>query len=116
VSQVLAMLPSSERAIGGLRFAEALSAVVAQQLVPRKSGEGRVPVVESLIATPEVRQAIRDGERIEDLRDLMAKGSAKSGMQTFAQHANHLAKEGSITAETAKAASGEPETQGKGRR
>ncbi len=75
-----------------------------------------MPAVELLVATPEVREALRDGERIDDLRGLMTKAAGKSGMQTFGQHLSQLAKAGTITAETAKAASGEPETQGKGRR
>ena len=60
-----------------------LKAVVAQQLVSRKNGQGRRAVVEILINTPLAADLIRKGE-VHKLKDLM-KRSRESGMITFDQ-------------------------------
>ena len=39
-----------------------LAGVVSQQLLPRKDGKGRVPAAEILVATPAVRNLIRQGK------------------------------------------------------
>ena len=60
-----------------------LKSMVAQQLVPRKDGEGRTPVVEVLLNSPLVSDYIRKGE-VHLIKDLMAK-STELGMQTLDQ-------------------------------
>ncbi len=99
VAQVHAILPEQEREIGRVRFASALRAIVAQQLVPRADGSGRVVVLEFLAPTPAVREALRDPGRVPDLRRLMEAGGAH--MRTFAQHAGMLLESGVITADIA---------------
>jgi len=106
VGQVLAMLPREEREIGRVRLSEALSAVVSQQLLPKKEGGGRVAAVEILIATPPVRDALKDPARIADLKDLMSRGS-RNGMQTYGQHVAELVKAGTVAPQTARAILGE---------
>jgi twitching motility protein PilT len=116
IGQVLGMLPLEEREIGRVRFSEALLAIISQQLLPRADGEGRVPVLEILIANPAIRECLKDPARVVELRALMAEGHAKSGMQTFQQHMEELVVAGSISAETAKAMTGSVERKGKGRK
>jgi twitching motility protein PilT len=116
IGQVLGMLPHEEREIGRVRFSEALLAIVSQQLLPRADGAGRVAAMEILIANPSVRDCLKDPSRVVELRSLMADGRGKSGMQTFAQHLEELVAAGSISAETAKAVSGNTERKGKGRK
>jgi twitching motility protein PilT len=99
----VAMLPREEREIGRLRLAEALAGVISQQLLPRADEEGRVAAVELLLPTPEVREALRDPTRLNDLRTLMADGR-KQGMQSFEHHLAELAANGTVSAETARAA------------
>jgi twitching motility protein PilU len=60
-----------------------LKAMVAQQLLPRKDGKGRVPVVEVLLNTPLVQEYIRRGE-VHLIKDVMAR-STELGMQTLDQ-------------------------------
>ncbi len=60
-----------------------LKAMVAQQLLPRKDGKGRVPVVEVLLNTPLVQDYIRKGE-VHLIKDVMSK-STELGMQTLDQ-------------------------------
>ncbi|PLW70974.1 PilT/PilU family type 4a pilus ATPase [Pseudohalioglobus lutimaris] len=76
-----------------------LKSMVAQQLLPRKDGEGRTPVVEVLLNTPLVADYIRKGE-VHLIKDLMAK-STELGMQTLDQSLTKAYKEGLITKEDA---------------
>jgi twitching motility protein PilT len=101
---MLAMLPKEEREIGRVRFAAALRGVIAQQLVPRIDGSGRVAVVEVLVSTSAVRDAIRDPARVDDLVGLMASG--EGDMTTFTRHAQALVAAGIIGPETARVIEG----------
>ncbi len=60
-----------------------LRAMVAQQLLPRKDGQGRTPVVEVMLNSPLIADYIRKGE-VHLIKDLMAK-STELGMQTLDQ-------------------------------
>jgi twitching motility protein PilU len=60
-----------------------LKSMVAQQLLPRKDGKGRTPVVEVLLNSPLVAEYIRKGE-VHLIKELMAK-STELGMQTLDQ-------------------------------
>jgi twitching motility protein PilU len=76
-----------------------LKAMVAQQLLPRKDGKGRTPVVEIMLNTPLVADYIRKGE-VHLIKDLMAK-STELGMQTLDQSLVKAYKEGLISKEEA---------------
>lgn len=104
VGQVHAILPEEEREIGRVRFAAALRAIVAQQLVPRADGNGRVAVVELLLPTAAVREALRDPGRVGDLQRPMEAG--EEGMMTFSRHAAVLERDGVITPDTVRAIEG----------
>ncbi|MEZ4587401.1 MAG: ATPase, T2SS/T4P/T4SS family [Gemmatimonadales bacterium] len=93
LTQVIGYLGSG-RDNGRERVAEALQGVVALRLAPRADGEGRVPLVELLLATPEIRAAIKRADGVAELPKLMA--AAGSPMQTFAAEAERLAREGVI--------------------
>ena len=77
----------------------AMSAVVAQQLVPGVDGVGRWPAVEIMIATDAVRALIRKGDD-HQLRSQISVGRA-DGMTTMEQSLADLVKAGRITRETA---------------
>ena len=76
-----------------------LKAMVAQQLLPRKDGKGRTPVVEVLLNSPLVADYIRKGE-VHLIKDLMAK-STELGMQTLDQSLIQSYKDGLITRDEA---------------
>ena len=104
VERVIAALPAQEREVGRMRFAEALRAIVSQQLLPEKKDKGRVPAVELLIATPAVRDILRDRSRTGEVRKQMADGRKQHGSQTYQQHLDELVEANLITPDTAKAA------------
>jgi len=76
-----------------------LRAIVAQQLIPRIDGKGRIPAVEILINTPIISERIRAGE-IDVIKEFMTK-LTEQGMQTFDQSLFKLYSEGKISYESA---------------
>lgn len=99
LDRVINMFPPHEKKHLCLRLANSLRAIVAQKLVPRADGNGRVVVCEILICTPTVSKAIEDGA-FGDLYHLMNEGSFW-GMQTMNQSLVRYVKAGIIDEETA---------------
>ena len=104
VERIIATLPAEERDIGRMRFAESIRAIVSQQLLPLKDDKGRVAVVEVLIATPAVRELLKDPSRVSQVKELMAESRKELGTQTFEQHLEELLEAEQITEETKRAA------------
>ena len=76
-----------------------LKSMVAQQLIPRKDGQGRHPVVEVLLNSPLIADYIRKGE-VHLIKEVMTK-STELGMQTLDQSLFKAYAEGIITSEDA---------------
>jgi len=72
-----------------------LRAMVAQQLLPARTGKKRVPVVEVLLGTALIQDHIRKGE-VHLIKELMAR-STEQGMQTFDQALIEAYKSGLIS-------------------
>ena len=99
LDRVINMFPPHEKVHLCQRLANSLKAIVAQKLVPRADGNGRVVASEILICTPTVSKAIEDGH-FGDLYHLMNEGGFW-GMQTMNQSLARYVKAGIITEETA---------------
>ncbi|WP_413739704.1 type IV pilus twitching motility protein PilT [Sodalis sp. RH14] len=82
VDRLLDVFPANERAFARGLLAAGLLGIMAQKLVPRERG-GRMGLFELMIATPAVRNLIRDG-KTHLLPGLLQTGNAQ-GMQTFEQ-------------------------------
>ncbi|MFI5046846.1 MAG: type IV pilus twitching motility protein PilT [Acidimicrobiia bacterium] len=78
-----------------LSMASALRGIVAQRLVPRAGGRGRVPAVEVLVVNVRVAERIADA-RPDELAQEMADGDLY-GMQTFDQSLTQLYRDGLVT-------------------
>ena len=76
-----------------------MKSIVAQQLIPKPDGSGRVLCAEILINTPLMADLIRKGD-IHEMKGLMSR-SRQNGMLTFDQALYDLYKEGEITYEDA---------------
>ncbi|WP_024953434.1 ATPase, T2SS/T4P/T4SS family, partial [Cobetia crustatorum] len=78
-----------------------LKGIVAQQLLPHKSGDGaqRVPAIEVMLRSPLIVDLIRKGAVVE-IKDVM-KRSQQLGMMTFDQSLYALHQQGLITEEVA---------------
>lgn len=99
MDRIVNMFPPHEKNHLCLRLANSLRAIVAQKLVPRADGQGRVAANEILICTPTVSKLIEDGH-FSDLYHAMNEG-AFWGMQTMNQSLVRYVKAGIITEETA---------------
>jgi twitching motility protein PilT len=83
------------------KLAQNLRAVVAQRLLPKADGEGRVVACEVMTVSNRVRELILDPLRVKDIADLVRKESTVEGMLSFDQHLFELCRGGDITEETA---------------
>ena len=99
LDRVINMFPPHEKVHLCQRLANSLRAIIAQKLVPRADGNGRVVAAEILICTPTVSKAIEDGH-FGDLYHLMNEGGFW-GMQTMNQSLARYVRAGIITEEVA---------------
>jgi len=74
-------------------------AFVAQRLIPREGGIGRIAAMEIMLNTPLVQDLIFKGE-VGQIKEIMAK-STRLGMQTFDQSLFSLYEEGVVSYEEA---------------
>ncbi len=86
------------------RIADTLQGIVSLRLLPRRDGAGSVLAAEALVATPSVRDALRNPEDAPPLKEIMEKGVAPYGMQSFEMHLKQLLAQNAITKDVAKAA------------
>ncbi len=105
VQRVLGFFAESGRAQASIDLSTALVGVVAQRLLPRSDGRGRVAAVELLQATPAVRRILRE-QRLEELPDLMLGGE---GTWSFNRALVHLYEKQVIALETGMAFASNPE-------
>ena len=87
------------------QLAEALSAVIAQRLVRRASGPGRVPVIELLRVTTAVANTIREG-RTASLPSLIQSGR-REGMLSLERCLADRVRAGEITLDDARSIAGD---------
>jgi len=99
LDRVVNMFPPHEKNHLCMRLANSLRAIIAQKLVPRADGKGRVCAMEILICTPTVVKAVEDGH-FSDLYHIMNEGEFW-GMQTMNQSLVRYVKAGVITEEVA---------------
>jgi len=98
VERVVSMFPEGKQQVARLDLADALQGVVAQQLVRRKGG-GRVPAVEILVATPAVRNLIREGKAHQIATVIQT--SRDEGMILMAKSLSDLIRRGLVSEESA---------------
>lgn len=99
MDRIINMFPPHEKNFLCQRLAGSLRAIIAQKLVPRADGNGRVVANEILICTPTVTKLIEDGH-FSDLYHAMNEGSFW-GMQTMNQSLARYVKAGVINEQTA---------------
>jgi len=76
-----------------------MRAMIAQRLIPRENGLGRVAAMEIMLASPLINDLIFRGE-VARIKEVMAK-STRLGMQTFDQDLFRLYEDGVISYEDA---------------
>lgn len=81
VDRIIEVFPENQQEQVKSTLADGIRAVVAQNLFRRRDGKGRVAAVEIMIATPAVRNLIREGKTFQ-IPSMMQTGH-KYGMQTL---------------------------------
>ena len=95
VDRVIDVFPPHQQQQIRVQLAGTLAGVVSQQLLPTADGKGRIVAAEVLVATPAVRNLIREGKTHQIYTSMQAGG--KYGMQVMDQHLAELVKANKIT-------------------
>ncbi len=99
VDRIVDVFPPHHQHQIRVQLSSVLEAVFSQQLVTRAKEDGRVPAIEVLIATPAMRNLIREGKTHQIYNAIQTGGS--QGMQTMEQSLFELVRKRMITQEEA---------------
>ncbi len=97
IDRVIDVFPSHQQAQVRTQLASAIQGVVCQTLAKKANGTGRVVATEVMIATPAIRNLVREGKTHQIYSAMQA--GADQGMHTMDQHLAELVKRGKITYE-----------------
>jgi twitching motility protein PilT len=101
VDRIVDVFPPGQQEQIRIQLANNLQAIISQQLLPRAGQPGRVPAVEVMIATPAIRNLIRENKTHQI--HTMIQTSGQLGMQTMDQSLRDLYLKGWISYEEAMA-------------
>ncbi len=107
IDRIIDVFPSAQKGQIRSMLSESLEAVIAQKLLPNKSGKGRVPACEILIANSAIRNLIRE-DKIYQIPSIIQSGS-QEGMQSLDQDLQRLVSQGIININDAKHIADNPE-------
>ena len=99
LDRIINFFPEDRRAQLLMDLSLNIRAFVAQRLIPRRDGKGRVPAVEVMLNSPLISDLVFKGD-ISGIKELMKK-SRELGMQTFDQSLFGLYESGLISYEDA---------------
>ncbi len=101
LNRIIAVFPPHQQRQVRIQLASVLKAAIAQRLLPRADGLGRVPAVEVMVATAFIRDCVIDKDRTGLIHGAIASGTSQYGMQTFDQSIFSLYQQGFVTLEEA---------------
>ena len=99
IERIIDVFPPHQQQQVKLQLADCLQAVISQLLLPCTGGKGRVLASEVMVATPGIRNLVREQE-IEQIPTMMQTG-AQFGMKTMDKSLKELYKQGFISLDTA---------------
>jgi twitching motility protein PilT len=99
MDRIIDVFPPHQQQQVRVQLGATIQAVVTQQLVPTLDGLGRAVACEILIATPAVRNLVREA-KIHQIYSAMQAGG-RFGMQTMDQSLAALVRDGKVTMEAA---------------
>lgn len=99
VDRIIDVFPPHQQQQIRVQLAAVLQGVLSQQLLPRADQKGRVAAIEVLLATPAVRNLIREG-KTHQIPTILQTGS-KLGMQMMDKAIADLLRQGLISREVA---------------
>lgn len=107
INRVVDFFPPHQHSQIRVSLAGSLRGTIAQRLVRRADGKGRVPALEIMVANGRIRQCIADPELTGDIEQIIAEGEYY-GMQTFDQGLAQLLQDGVVTLQEALQMSSNP--------
>ncbi|MBN1165430.1 MAG: type IV pilus twitching motility protein PilT [Candidatus Krumholzibacteriota bacterium] len=108
INRVISFFPPHQHQEIRYLLSSTLQAVIAQRLIPKKEGQGRVPAVEVMIVTSTIREYIIDPEKAPLIQQAIREGVSSHGMQSFDQSLMKLLTDGLISMEEAMKNSSNP--------
>lgn len=100
INRIIDVFPPHQQEQIRVQLSFVLEGIVAQQLVPKKTGKGRALAVELLVPNPAIRNLIRE-DKIHQIYSMMQTGQTKFGMQTMNQSLVELYTKGHLSYEDA---------------
>jgi len=107
IERMVTFFPPHQQQTVRFRFSLALQGIVALRLLPCAHGQGRVPACEIMVATPRIRECLREGQTTP-IHALLADG-AMHGMQTMTQALYQLVHSGHVAVDAALQVADSPE-------
>jgi twitching motility protein PilT len=99
IDRVIDVFPPHQQEQIRVQLAGTIAGIVSQQLIPTTDGKGRAVAAEVLVATPAVRNLIREAKTHQIYTSMQAGG--KHGMQVMDQHLAELVKKGRVNYDVA---------------
>jgi twitching motility protein PilT len=99
IDRIIDVFPEGQQAQVRTQLAAVIQGVVCQTLCKRATGHGRVVATEIMLATPAIRNLIREGKTHQIYSSMQA--GADRGMHTLDQHLAELVRTGRIAYEVA---------------
>ena len=97
IDRIIDVFPSGQQGQVRTQLATAIQGVVCQALCRRADGPGRAVATEVMVATPAIRNLIREGKTHQIYSNLQA--GSRLGMHTMDQHLADLVRQGRISYE-----------------
>ncbi|MYM30940.1 pilus retraction ATPase PilT [Duganella sacchari] len=107
IDRIVDVFPADEKEMVRAMLSESLQAVISQTLLKTKDGNGRVAAHEIMVATPAIRNLIREA-KVAQMYSAIQTGSGV-GMQTLDQNLTDLVRRNIISAAAARSAAKTPE-------
>ncbi|WP_228373741.1 type IV pilus twitching motility protein PilT [Demequina maris] len=94
MDRIIDVFPPEQQGQVRTQLAAAIQGVLCQTLLKRADGPGRAVAVEVMVATPGIRNLIREGKTHQIFTSMQ--GGASQGMQTMDSHLAELVKSGKV--------------------
>jgi twitching motility protein PilT len=107
IDRIIDVFPASQQQQVRVQLSVALQGIITQQLLPTADGAGRIAACEVLLATPAIRNLIREGKTHQIYSSLQT--GANIGMQTMDAALATLVRSGKITQKLAESRSSTPD-------
>ncbi len=99
IDRMVGVFPAERQQQIRLQLSTSLKAVLSQQLLVRKGGQGRVAACEVMVVTPAIRNLIREGKTPQMMSSMLS--GASEGSLTMDNCLIKMVKEGTISSKTA---------------